>query len=119
MKKFFFHLTPALLLIFFTPSLSQGQSRPAESRPATLNTSMIDEALTLVEIYGKVRKISGEDDSSELKGQLDQLNMALDKVLYFKNSFTPQKMERIDKQMKQVKMDAERLVGQNVNETRP
>src|SRR4030095_7905433 len=99
MKKFFFHLTPALLLIFFTPSLSQGQRRPAESRPATLNTSMIDEALTLVEIYGKVRKIIGEDDSSELKGQLDQLNMALDKVLYFKHSFTPQKLESIERQL--------------------
>src|SRR4030095_14522656 len=117
MKKFLLHLTLALFLISLTPALSQRQSRPGP-HPATLSTSTIDEALALVEIYGKVRKIIGEDDRSELKGQLDQLNMALDKILYFKNSFTPKKMERIYKQIKQVKMDAERLVGQNVNEPR-
>jgi len=79
---------------------------------------MVDEALTLVEIYGKVRRIIGKDDRSELKVQLDRLNGALDEILYFKNSFTPKKLERIEQQMGRVKADAAGLIGQDVDGAR-
>src|SRR4030095_11400014 len=117
MKKYPFLSTVLLLLLLAPlPLKAKSETRPAETQPETRpikSTSMIDEALTLVEIYGKVRRIIGKDDRSGLKVQLDELNGALDQILYFKNSFTPKKMQRIEKQMAQVKGDVAELMGQD------
>jgi uncharacterized protein DUF3347 len=122
MKKFSFILLPSLFMLFLnlhssfskTESHLVGTGSPVESQPETRSLhskSMVDEALTLMEIYAKVRRILGKDDRSEMKVQLDQLNNALDEILSFKNSFTPMKMEKVERQMNQIKTDVSNLAA--------
>ena len=84
---------------------SQPETKTSESKPSAAfrAKSTMEEALALMQIYGKIRKIIGKEDRSELKGQLDQLNSALDEILAFKSSFTPKKLEKVEKQLNHLK----------------
>src|SRR5262245_10206160 len=120
MEKIFLMTLWGVVLLQGSLLFAAVESRPAEPQPggksqvesrALYSKSMVDEALTLMEIYTKVRRILGKDDRSEMKVELDQLNNALDEILSFKNSFTPKKMEKIEKQMNKVKNDVSSLAA--------
>jgi len=118
------HLLTVCLCLFFSSSQSsilfaQAATQPAESKPATRplhSKSMLEEALTLMEIYGKIRKVIGKDDRSELKVQLDRLNGTLDQILAFKATFTPKKLKRVEDQLNQVKSDITAMGDLNIRQ---
>ena len=115
--------TTSLLLSLLIPIVldstafakTETQSQPtAESQTKTEtrsfhSKSMMDEAIALIEVYNKIRTIAGKDDRSELKVYLDQTNQILDQILAFKNSFTPQKVGKIEKKLNQVKSDISQM----------
>ncbi|MFO1520113.1 MAG: hypothetical protein U1F57_10700 [bacterium] len=116
-------LAAQLLLPSFSLLWAKSESQGAQSQPESRSfhsKSMMDEALTLLEIYGKIRRVAGKDDRSELKVNLDRLNGVLDEILSFKESFTPQKLSKVEKQLNRVKtavteignMDANKMKGQ-------
>ena len=119
----FFHIFFLLVGLVSPPSLwarpeSQPESKKFDPQPgATLRAkSTMEEALVLMEIYTKIRKITGNDDRSQLKAQLDQLNSALDEVLAFKSSFTSKKLEKVEKQLNHVKSCISDIGASNVNQ---
>jgi hypothetical protein len=78
----------------------------------------MEEALVLMQIYGKIRMIVGQEDRSNLKAQLDELNGALDEILAFKNSFTPKKMEKVEKQLNHLKSCITEMGSSNVSQVK-
>lgn len=106
------HIFPVifmLTLILASPQ-SHAESKPAESQGAANNSDskisssrIFANALLLADIYRKIQKISGNEDRDVLNPILNQLNAALDEVIIFKNSFTPQKKQKIEIQLTKIK----------------
>lgn len=109
MKKITIFLLSALILGSYSFN-SWAQSKPAESQSSqNENSSKVSSvkifanALLLADIYRKIQKIAGTENRDQLNPLLTQLNGALDEVLAFKNSFTPQKRQKIELQLTKLK----------------
>jgi hypothetical protein len=125
MKQSLFLIVSVFLLINFANLIIPSRiyaahlNNPTESQPesgkvSTPSTS--EDTSTLIEIYGKIRHIAGNKDSSELRPYLHKLNEVLDEVLSFKNSFTPEKKKKLEKQLNQVKKEVVGLEGLEVSQ---
>ncbi len=93
------------ILLKVNPSLAH-EVAPPPSPSYDTQGSTLQDAMALVEIYYKIRLLSGEKgEASELKPYLDQLNKALDHLVTFKESFTPEKQAKVMKQLGTVKKE--------------
>lgn len=106
MKRIFnFILIQSLLSLSFTPLTQAAGAQNAESLSAETQATKVSKAtifanaLLLAEIYRKIEKIANKEDKSLLTPLLNQLNMGLDQVLSFKDSFTPLKRQKIERQL--------------------
>jgi len=94
-----------VFLIHFPLLLAQNtESKKTESQHTQTNSrvstaKIIGNALLLAEIYRKIQKVSGSADSSQISPLLNQLNGSLDEVIAFKDSFTPQKRQKVETQL--------------------
>lgn len=107
-KIHFLVFLPLLTFFIVGPLYSKTESKPQESQPEShprSSPSLLQQAMTLLEIYGKIKRLVGADDQSGLQTQLDRLNDILDQLLDFKESLTPQKKARIEEQLNLVKKD--------------
>jgi hypothetical protein len=109
MKKMIYGLVTFMLWTHAFPILAS-ESKAAESQTSKNNSDskissarVFANALLLADIYRKMQKIAGTEDRDQLNPLLNQLNGALDEVLAFKNSFTPQKRQKIELQLSQLK----------------
>ncbi len=75
------------------------ESQPAQGHSKVSTAKIIGNALLLAEIYRKIQKVSGSTDSSQISPLLNQLNGSLDEVIAFKDSFTPQKRQKVETQI--------------------
>lgn len=108
MSRTCFAIGIGLTLLLFGPArLSAGES---ESRPSA---ALLDEAQSLMQIYLKLRFLGSSLEGPELKDSLDAMNRGLDKVLAFRDAFTPQKRAKLESQLKNLQKDSEKLVEQH------
>ena len=71
---------------------------------------VLQDAISLVEVYYKIKKLSGDKVSkSDLKPYLDQLNAILDRSIAFKESFTPEKNAELLGQLNGLKKEISRF----------
>ncbi len=111
MKKIL-SITTLSIILFQTSSLlaKSSESLKAESQSyqetsKVSSATIFTNALLLANIYRKIEKISQNknEDKSQLTPLLEQLNAGLDQVISFKDSFTPSKKQRVEKQLTTLK----------------
>lgn len=110
-KKLLLKIICLYLLIQVSPCLGWGTSSSPETQRQDSYTSksVLQDAMALVDIYYKIRRISGQEEGSQLKPYLDQLNEVLDKVLVFQESFTPEKKAKVLRQLDEIRGETEKL----------
>ncbi len=111
MQKIIFMLFVSFIFMTHSPLLlaQNAESKKSESQASPRTSSKISStkiminALLLAEIYRKIQKVSGSEDSSQISPLLNQLNGTLDEVIAFKDSFTPQKRQKVEGQLFKLK----------------
>jgi len=86
-----------------------------ESKPSA---TLLEEAETLAQIYLKLRLLGSSLEGPELKEYLDAMNRGLDKVLAFRDSFTPEKKKKIEGQLKSLQKESAKLLDRNAEQIR-
>ncbi len=95
--------TQTLPLLATESKTAESQSTQNENNSKVSSAKIFANALLLADIYRKMQKIAGTENRDQLNPLLTQLNGALDEVLAFKNSFTPQKRQKIETQLGKLK----------------
>ncbi len=103
-----------IILTIFThvlhyPIKAEDTTPPSSSTTSSTASSILEDASKLMDIYLKIRLLSGASKGSDLTPYLDQLNGVLDKVLAFKESFTPEKKEKVVKQLDHMKKETQKI----------
>jgi hypothetical protein len=97
------------MMVWITLPARHGAAAETSSTTKNLTTTssntVLQDALALVEIYYKIRSLAGQNETSQLQPQLQRLNLILDKVIAFKASFTPEKRNRIERDLNEVKKE--------------
>lgn len=86
-----------------------------ETKPSA---TLMEEAETLAQIYVKLRLLGSSLEGPELKEYLNAMNRGLDKVLAFRNSFTPEKKKKIEGQLKNLQKESAKLLDHNAEQIR-
>lgn len=95
--------TQTLPLLATESKTAESQSSQNDNNSKVSSAKVFANALLLADIYRKMQKIAGTENRDQLNPLLTQLNGALDEVLAFKNSFTPQKRQKIEIQLGKIK----------------
>lgn len=102
------------ILLALQHSIPAHSAEP-ESRPSA---SLLEEAETLARIYVKLRLLGSSLEGPELKEYLDAMNRGLDKVLAFRDSFTPEKKKKVESQLKNLQKESHKLLDRNAEQIR-
>lgn len=108
------------LLTFLFLAIFQGSpiflcAAEPETKPSS---TLLEEAETLAQIYLKLRLLGSSLEGPELKGYLEAMNQGLDKVLAFRDSFTPEKKKKIEGQLKNLQKESAKLLDRNAEQIR-
>lgn len=104
-----------LTTLSFSSAFAKENKKTTETQTSIITpnseTKKLDEALLLVDIYAKLQQLksAAPHEISSTKPVLQGLNRALGEVVEFKQSFTPEKKQKIETQLHAVQRDLNKM----------